>query len=76
MYQLFVRRFETNNFPDCSNMWHDVESGTPAAKSIPVWSVRRGRNAVAGARVFRYLWPTPRKPPSWMLPRLNSPVAK
>jgi hypothetical protein len=36
MYQLFVRRFETNNFPDCSNMWHDIKSGTPAAKSIPV----------------------------------------
>lgn len=26
MYQLFVRRFGTNNFPDCSNMCHEATS--------------------------------------------------
>src|SRR5213080_3492752 len=27
LYQLFVRRFGTNNFPDCSNMCHEPTSG-------------------------------------------------
>jgi anaerobic selenocysteine-containing dehydrogenase len=26
LYQVFVRRFGTNNFPDCSNMWHEATS--------------------------------------------------
>jgi anaerobic selenocysteine-containing dehydrogenase len=31
LYRLFVRRFGTNNFPDCSNMCHEATSG-PARK--------------------------------------------
>jgi mono/diheme cytochrome c family protein len=37
LYQLFVRRFGMNNFPDCSPLaYHDPARKTPAAKSIPV----------------------------------------
>ena len=32
LYQLFVRKFGTNNFPDCSNMCHEPTSvGSPRA---------------------------------------------
>jgi anaerobic selenocysteine-containing dehydrogenase len=35
MYQLFVRRFGTNNFPDCSNMCHEPTSvGLPESVGI------------------------------------------
>jgi anaerobic selenocysteine-containing dehydrogenase len=35
MYQLFVRRFGTNNFPDCSNMCHEPTSvGLPESIGI------------------------------------------
>ena len=35
MYQLFVRRFGTNNFPDCSNMCHEATSvGLPESIGI------------------------------------------
>jgi formate dehydrogenase major subunit len=35
MYQLFVRRFGTNNFPDCSNMCHEPTSvGLPQSIGI------------------------------------------
>ena len=35
MYQLFARRFGTNNFPDCSNMCHEPTSvGLPASIGI------------------------------------------
>ncbi len=35
MYQLFVRRFGTNNFPDCSNMCHEATSvGLPQSIGI------------------------------------------
>jgi formate dehydrogenase major subunit len=35
LYQLFVRRFGTNNFPDCSNMCHEPTSvGLPASIGI------------------------------------------
>ena len=35
LYQLFVRAFGTNNFPDCSNMCHEA-SGVALAQSIGV----------------------------------------
>lgn len=35
LYQLFVRRFGTNNFPDCSNMCHEA-SGYALKQSIGV----------------------------------------
>ncbi|WP_286263467.1 FdhF/YdeP family oxidoreductase [Thalassotalea atypica] len=35
LYQLFVRRFGTNNFPDCSNMCHEA-SGYALKESIGV----------------------------------------
>ncbi|MHC9085147.1 FdhF/YdeP family oxidoreductase [Luteimonas sp. RIT-PG2_3] len=35
LYQLFVREFGTNNFPDCSNMCHE-SSGTAMKKQIGV----------------------------------------
>ncbi|WP_019408387.1 FdhF/YdeP family oxidoreductase [Pseudomonas psychrophila] len=35
LYQLFVRSFGTNNFPDCSNMCHEA-SGVALAQSIGV----------------------------------------
>ena len=35
LYQLFVRAFGTNNFPDCSNMCHE-DSGVALAQSIGV----------------------------------------
>src|SRR5690606_12038023 len=35
LYQLFVREFGTNNFPDCSNMCHE-SSGTALNKQIGV----------------------------------------
>ncbi|WP_062268456.1 FdhF/YdeP family oxidoreductase [Endozoicomonas arenosclerae] len=35
LYQLFVRSFGTNNFPDCSNMCHEA-SGVALSKSIGV----------------------------------------
>jgi formate dehydrogenase major subunit len=35
LYQLFVRRYGTNNFPDCSNMCHEPTSiGLPASIGI------------------------------------------
>ncbi|HEX3995105.1 MAG TPA: FdhF/YdeP family oxidoreductase, partial [Acetobacteraceae bacterium] len=35
LYQIFVRRFGTNNFPDCSNMCHEATSvGLPASVGI------------------------------------------
>ncbi len=35
LYQIFVRRFGTNNFPDCSNMCHEATSvGLPASIGI------------------------------------------
>src|SRR6202012_1622153 len=35
LYQLFVRRFGTNNFPDCSNMCHEATSvGLPESIGI------------------------------------------
>jgi len=35
LYQLFVRRFGTNNFPDCSNMCHEPTSvGLPESIGI------------------------------------------
>jgi molybdopterin-dependent oxidoreductase alpha subunit len=35
MYQLFVRRFGTNNFPDCSNMCHEPTSvGLPESIGV------------------------------------------
>src|SRR5208337_2992867 len=35
MYQLFARRFGTNNFPDCSNMCHEPTSvGLPESIGI------------------------------------------
>jgi molybdopterin-dependent oxidoreductase alpha subunit len=35
LYQLFVRRFGTNNFPDCSNMCHEATSvGLPQSIGI------------------------------------------
>lgn len=35
LYQLFVRRFGTNNFPDCSNMCHEATSrGLPATVGV------------------------------------------
>jgi len=35
LYQLFVRRFGTNNFPDCSNMCHEASSvGLPESIGI------------------------------------------
>ncbi|MCK2169572.1 formate dehydrogenase, partial [Thalassospira xiamenensis] len=33
LYQLFVRAFGTNNFPDCSNMCHEA-SGVALIESI------------------------------------------
>ncbi|MCH1919140.1 FdhF/YdeP family oxidoreductase [Shewanella sp. A3A] len=35
MYQLFVRRFGTNNFPDCSNMCHEA-SGVALIEAIGI----------------------------------------
>ena len=35
LYQLFVRAFGTNNFPDCSNMCHEA-SGTALIQSVGV----------------------------------------
>lgn len=35
LYQLFVRSFGTNNFPDCSNMCHEA-SGVALAQSVGV----------------------------------------
>ena len=35
LYQLFVRAFGTNNFPDCSNMCHEA-SGVALAQSVGV----------------------------------------
>jgi anaerobic selenocysteine-containing dehydrogenase len=36
LYQLFVRRFGTNNFPDCSNMCHEPTSvGLPESIGTP-----------------------------------------
>ena len=35
LYQLFVRQFGTNNWPDCSNMCHE-SSGTAMVESIGV----------------------------------------
>ena len=35
MYQLFVRKFGTNNFPDCSNMCHEA-SGVALNQSIGI----------------------------------------
>ncbi|MEL0629205.1 FdhF/YdeP family oxidoreductase [Psychromonas aquatilis] len=35
LYQLFVRKFGTNNFPDCSNMCHEA-SGTGLKQSIGI----------------------------------------
>src|SRR5438309_1973083 len=35
LYQLFVRRFGTNNFPDCSNMCHESTSvGLPESIGV------------------------------------------
>src|SRR5262249_53969045 len=35
LYQLFVREFGTNNFPDCSNMCHEATSvGLPPAFGV------------------------------------------
>ena len=35
LYQLFVRRFGTNNFPDCSNMCHEATSrGLPGTVGV------------------------------------------
>jgi molybdopterin-dependent oxidoreductase alpha subunit len=35
LYQIFVRRFGTNNFPDCSNMCHEATSvGLPASIGV------------------------------------------
>ena len=35
LYQIFVRRFGTNNFPDCSNMCHEPTSvGLPESIGI------------------------------------------
>jgi molybdopterin-dependent oxidoreductase alpha subunit len=35
LYQLFVRRYGTNNFPDCSNMCHEATSrGLPASVGV------------------------------------------
>src|SRR5580698_662554 len=35
LYQLFVREFGTNNFPDCSNMCHEATSvGLPASLGV------------------------------------------
>jgi formate dehydrogenase major subunit len=37
LYQLFVRRFGTNNFPDCSNMCHEATSvGLPESIGIGI----------------------------------------
>ncbi|MFP3458107.1 CbbBc protein, partial [Psychrobacter sp. SIMBA_152] len=35
LYQLFVRTYGTNNFPDCSNMCHEA-SGVALAQSVGV----------------------------------------
>jgi molybdopterin-dependent oxidoreductase alpha subunit len=41
MYQLFVRRFGTNNFPDCSNMCHEPTSvGLPESIGVGKGTVR------------------------------------
>ena len=35
LYQLFVREFGTNNFPDCSNMCHEATSvGLPQSIGV------------------------------------------
>ncbi len=33
LYQLFVRRFGTNNFPDCSNMCHEADQRRPSRRA-------------------------------------------
>ncbi|MFP3409752.1 CbbBc protein, partial [Pseudomonas sp. SIMBA_065] len=35
LYQLFVRAYGTNNFPDCSNMCHEA-SGVALGQSVGV----------------------------------------
>jgi len=41
MYQLFGRRYGTNNFPDSSNMCHESTSvGLPPVIGVPVGTVR------------------------------------
>ena len=40
LYQIFVRRFGTNNFPDCSNMCHE-----PTSVGLPV-SIGMGKGTV------------------------------
>jgi anaerobic selenocysteine-containing dehydrogenase len=40
LYQLFVREYGTNNFPDCSNMCHEP-SGSGACARRSAWARAR-----------------------------------
>ena len=59
LYQLFVREYGTNNFPDCSNMCHEATSvGLPQSHRR-----RQGHGAAGGFRQGRlhlHLRPEPR----------------
>jgi anaerobic selenocysteine-containing dehydrogenase len=59
LYQLFARRFGTNNLPDCSNMCH--ESSRWRTSSTPTPSSSSARTP---APTTRGCWPTWNGPPS------------
>jgi predicted molibdopterin-dependent oxidoreductase YjgC len=70
LYQIFVRRFGTNNFPDCSNMCHEPTSvGLPESIGIGKGTVllegfrQNGRNLCDRAE-SRYEQPAHDDPPA------------
>ena len=61
LYQLFVRAFGTNNFPDCSNMCHEA-SGVALGRSVGVGKQRDLRRLRTRRRDL-HPWAEPRHQP-------------
>lgn len=53
LYQLFVRQFGTNNFPDCSNMCHEATSVDFPARSVSAKERSRSRISMRPNSSFR-----------------------
>ena len=63
LYQLFVRAFGTNNFPDCSNMCHEA-SGVALAQSVGVGKGTVTFDDFEHADAIFVMGPEPRHQPS------------
>jgi anaerobic selenocysteine-containing dehydrogenase len=53
LYQLFVRAYGTNNFPDCSNMCHEA-SGVALARAL-AWARARSPSTTSSTPM-RFVW--------------------